>query len=102
MRLYRTMDEIIARMLDATAKKEAVSLAYHWEYRGPLGTICEKGNVKVELGSDQTSLHNPWAGGYYPAGLTFEESNELMVKDPRSSGKPCRHRCAGKWPPSTG
>jgi len=43
--------------------------------------LVEK-SVKVELGSDQTSLHNPWAGGYYPAGLPFEEANELMAKDP--------------------
>ena len=39
-------------------------------------------NIYVDLGSDQTSLHNPWAGGYYPVDLSFEESNELMTKDP--------------------
>ncbi len=41
-----------------------------------------KENISIELGSDQTSLHNPWAGGYYPAGLGFEESNRMMVDDP--------------------
>ena len=79
--VYKTTDEIIARMLDAQSKKEAVSLAYIGNIVDLWEKLADK-NVKVELGSDQTSLHNPWAGGYYPAGLTFEESNELMVKDP--------------------
>ena len=39
-------------------------------------------NIQVDLGSDQTSLHNPWAGGYYPVGLTFEESQKMMAEDP--------------------
>ena len=39
-------------------------------------------NIFVDLGSDQTSLHNPWSGGYYPAGLSFEESNRMMAEDP--------------------
>jgi urocanate hydratase len=78
--VYKTTDEIIARMLDAQSKKEAVSLAYIGNIVDLWEKLADK-NVKVELGSDQTSLHNPWAGGYYPAGLTFEESNELMVKD---------------------
>ena len=41
-----------------------------------------KENIYIDLGSDQTSLHNPWAGGYYPVGLTFDESNKLMTSDP--------------------
>ncbi|WP_332912313.1 hypothetical protein [Algoriphagus boritolerans] len=41
-------------------------------------------NILVELGSDQTSLHNPWAGGYYPVGLSFEESNQLMAENPEA------------------
>lgn len=51
-----------------------------WEY-------CVQHNIQVDLGSDQTSLHNPWAGGYYPAGLTFEESQELMAKNPTAFKK---------------
>jgi urocanate hydratase len=79
--VYKTTDEIIPRMLDAQSKKEAVSLAYIGNIVDLWEQLAEK-NVRVELGSDQTSLHNPWAGGYYPAGLTFEESNEMMVNDP--------------------
>ena len=79
--VYSNLDELIERMLDAKNKKEAVSLAY-------LGNVVDlweklvKENIKVEMGSDQTSLHNPWAGGYYPVGLSFERSNEMMVRDP--------------------
>jgi urocanate hydratase len=51
-------------------------------------------NIKVDLGSDQTSLHNPWAGGYYPVGLSYEESNALMVKDPAAFKNACRKPCA--------
>ena len=46
-----------------------------------MGTSC-KDNIKVDLGSDQTSLHNPYAGGYYPVGMTLEESNKMMADDP--------------------
>lgn len=74
-------DLILARIVTARANKEAVSLAYQgnivdlWEY-------FAKHNVRIDLGSDQTSLHNPWAGGYYPAGFTYEESNKMMVEEP--------------------
>ena len=79
--VFSNLDDLISRMLDAKRKKEAVSLAY----QGNIVDLWEKlvkENIKVEMGSDQTSLHNPWAGGYYPAGLSFERSNEMMVKDP--------------------
>ena len=45
--------------------------------------IIAKNNIKVDLGSDQTSLHNPWAGGYYPVGLSFEESKVMMAENPQ-------------------
>lgn len=79
--VYDNLDELIARIEKARASKEAVSLAYQGNIVDLWEKFVEK-NVKVELGSDQTSLHNPWAGGYYPAGLSFEEANEMMAKDP--------------------
>jgi len=79
--VYANLAGLANRLRQAVGNKEAVSLAYEgnivdlWEY-------FAEHNIKVELGSDQTSLHNPWSGGYYPAGLTLEESNDLMVRDP--------------------
>ncbi len=78
--IYDNLETLMERALEAQKKKEAVSLAYQgnivtlWEY------LAEK-NIKVDLGSDQTSLHNPWAGGYYPVGLSFEEANKMMTED---------------------
>jgi len=79
--VFTDLDELVRRMMHAVCNREPVSLAYQgnvvdlWEY-------FAKNQLQVELGSDQTSLHNPWSGGYYPAGLTFEESNIMMVKEP--------------------
>lgn len=81
--VYTDLDQIIDRMQEAKAKSQAVSLAYQGNIVDLWERISER-NIKIDLGSDQTSLHNPWSGGYYPAGLTFEESNELMVKDPEA------------------
>lgn len=75
------LDVLVLRVKKAQAAKEVVSIAY----LGNVVDVWEKfdeADVHVDLGSDQTSLHNPWAGGYYPAGLTFDEANELMAKDP--------------------
>lgn len=78
--LITTMEELISRTKKAIDQKEVVSLAY-------IGNIVDvweafyNEQIFVHLGSDQTSLHNPWAGGYYPAGLSFEEANELMSSD---------------------
>ncbi len=79
--VYTSLDELMERGTKARAARETVSLAYQgnvvdlWERLAAAG-------VSVNLGSDQTSLHNPWAGGYYPAGLTFEESKVMMAEDP--------------------
>lgn len=76
-------EDLVARIRRAQEQKEVVSLAYH----GNVVDVWEKladENIYVDLGSDQTSLHNPWAGGYYPAGLSFEASNELMARDPEA------------------
>jgi urocanate hydratase len=75
------LDELCDRVRDAKSKKETVSIAY----RGNIVDVWEKfdrEDIYVDLGSDQTSLHNPWAGGYYPAGLSYNESNELMADNP--------------------
>lgn len=75
------LDELCARVREAKANKEVVSIAYD----GNVVDVWEKfdeQDIYVELGSDQTSLHNPWAGGYYPTGLSFEESNQLMAENP--------------------
>lgn len=75
------LDELVARVNSAKASKEIVSIAY----QGNIVDVWEKfdeANVYIDLGSDQTSLHNPWAGGYYPIGLSYEESNEMMANQP--------------------
>jgi len=74
-------DALVARVRTAKENKEVVSIAY----QGNIVEVWEKfdtEDIYVDLGSDQTSLHNPWAGGYYPAGLSLEESNKLMAEDP--------------------
>ena len=81
--LYEDLDALIERIQQAREKKEAVSLAFQGNIVDLWEGFADK-NIDIELGSDQTSLHNPWAGGYYPAGLSFEESNDLMVNDPEA------------------
>ncbi|WP_437371172.1 urocanate hydratase [Maribacter litoralis] len=79
--LINDLDILITRTKEANSKNEIISLAF-------IGNVVDvwerfyKEDIFIHLGSDQTSLHNPWAGGYYPVGLTFEESNELMNKNP--------------------
>lgn len=72
---------LVRRVRQVREKYEVVSLAY----LGNIVDVWEKfadAGIRVDLGSDQTSLHNPWAGGYYPVGLTFEESNKMISADP--------------------
>ncbi|WP_344729303.1 urocanate hydratase [Corallibacter vietnamensis] len=75
------LDELVARVQKAQTNKETISIAY-------LGNVVEvwekfdESNIHIDLGSDQTSLHNPWAGGYYPVGLSFEEANNMMANNP--------------------
>lgn len=79
--VFDDLDKIIVRIRQAKAEKKAVSIAY----QGNVVDLWEKladSDIEVEMGSDQTSLHNPWAGGYYPAGLTFEESKHMMAYEP--------------------
>ncbi len=84
--LFYDLDEIVERIRKAQSGKESVSLAYV----GNIVDLWEKlvdENIRVDMGSDQTSLHNPWAGGYYPAGLSFEDSNKMMAKEPEKFKK---------------
>ncbi|MDO9000563.1 MAG: urocanate hydratase [Bacteroidota bacterium] len=79
--VFDNLDSLITRVRIAQKNKEAISLAY----QGNVVDLWEKllhENVLVDIGTDQTSLHNPWAGGYYPQGLSLEESNKLMVESP--------------------
>lgn len=75
------LDELVTRVKTAKAKHEVVSIAYD----GNVVDVWEKfatENLYIDLGSDQTSLHNPWAGGYYPVGLSYEEANQMMAENP--------------------
>lgn len=79
--LHENLDELIPRIRKAMENKETVSLAYV----GNVVDLWERlaaENIPVDLGSDQTSLHNPWAGGYYPVGQTFDESVKMMAEEP--------------------
>lgn len=79
--VYSSLPELFEKVKQAQQNKIARSFAYQgnvvdlWEY-------CAKNQIKVDIGSDQTSLHNPWAGGYYPVGYSFEESNQMMADNP--------------------
>ncbi|OUV75901.1 MAG: urocanate hydratase [Flavobacteriales bacterium TMED123] len=84
--VYDDLDELLDRAIAAREQKKAVSLAYNgnivdlWEY------IVER-DIDIEIGSDQTSLHNPWAGGYYPVGMSYENANKMMVSNPNQFKK---------------
>ena len=79
--VYDNLEELISRIKTATANREAVSIAY----QGNVVDLWERlvrDNIHVDIGSDQTSLHNPWAGGYYPVGVSFEDANKMMAEQP--------------------
>ncbi|MBW2938835.1 urocanate hydratase [Aureisphaera sp. CAU 1614] len=75
------VNKLASRVREALSNKEAVSIAYDgnvvdvWEH-------FDKENILIDLGSDQTSLHNPWAGGYYPVGMSYEDANDMMANNP--------------------
>lgn len=75
------LDQLVTRVEKAKIEKETISIAY----LGNIVDIWEKfdeANIHIDLGSDQTSLHNPWAGGYYPVDISFEDANEMMANNP--------------------
>lgn len=81
--LWEDIDGLVARVRQAKTQQEVVSLAY-------VGNVVEvwerfyEEDIFVEIGSDQTSLHNPWSGGYYPVGLSYAEANELLASQPEA------------------
>ncbi|MCF1192540.1 urocanate hydratase [Mangrovimonas sp. AS39] len=79
--IITNLDDLVTRVRKAKKAEETISLAY----LGNVVDVWEKfdtENIQIDLGSDQTSLHNPWAGGYYPVGLSFEEANNMMASTP--------------------
>ena len=79
--VFDDLDLLIDRAIQAKQRNEAISLAYNGHIVDLWEKIIER-NLKVDIGSDQTSLHNPWAGGYYPQGMDYSEANKLMVENP--------------------
>lgn len=79
--VYDDLDKLIVRIKECTKAKQGISLAY----QGNVIDLWEKfvkEDLKVDMGTDQTSLHNPWAGGYYPVGISFEDSKKMMADEP--------------------
>ena len=79
--VFTHLDTLIPRIRKAVNDKETVSLAYQGNVVDLWERLVQE-NIKVDIGSDQTSLHNPWAGGYYPAAMSLEEANRMMAEDP--------------------
>lgn len=79
--LIDNMDDLVARVKTAQANEEVVSIAYIGNIVNVWETFYEQ-DIFVQLGSDQTSLHNPWSGGYYPVDISYEESNRLIREEP--------------------
>jgi len=79
--IIENMGELVTRTKVAKEKQQSVSLAFVGNVVDVWERFAEE-KIAVEIGSDQTSLHNPWSGGYYPVGLSFEESNQLMAQSP--------------------
>lgn len=79
---YSDLDKVIERVRRAKANKEAISIGYNGNVVDLWERLAITEDLVVEIGSDQTSLHNPYFGGYYPVGLTLEESNSMMTDNP--------------------
>ena len=87
--VFSDLDELLDRATAARDNKEVVSLAYDGNIVDLWERIVER-NIHIEIGSDQTSLHNPWAGGYYPVGMSFKEANEMIANNPEKFKKEIR------------
>ena len=79
--VINNIPELVERLKTAQENNEVVSIAYHGNIVDVWESLYEN-NVMVDIGSDQTSLHNPWSGGYYPVGYSFEEANKLIYENP--------------------
>jgi urocanate hydratase len=75
------MDKLISRINEVKKEKKVISIAFHGNIVDVWEQLADH-SIRVDIGSDQTSLHNPWAGGYYPAGIAFEESNRMIAAEP--------------------
>ena len=84
--VYKDLDELLDRAVTARTNKEAVSIAYDGNIVDLWERVVER-NIHIEIGSDQTSLHNPWAGGYYPVGMSYDAANEMMANNPEKFKK---------------
>lgn len=84
--LHTDLDELIPAIKNAVEEKRVISMAYVGNVVDLWERLADE-DVHVDFGSDQTSLHNPWAGGYYPAGLSLEESKQMMAEDPENFKK---------------
>jgi urocanate hydratase len=81
---YECLDKLIVRAKQAQKNKEAISIGYLGNIVDLWERLSIENDIQISLGSDQTSLHNPYNGGYYPCGITFEESQSLMINDPNT------------------
>ena len=79
--VYSDLKKLVSRVRQVISSGEVISIAYEGNIVDVWETFADE-NIKIDIGSDQTSLHNPWSGGYYPAGYSFEESNRMMADDP--------------------
>lgn len=79
--IYTNLPELLSRIQKARSRKEAVSLAFQGNIVDLWEELVQK-NIQVDLGSDQTSLHNPWSGGYYPVGISYESAKQMMAESP--------------------
>ena len=95
------LDDVLRRIDRARKAKEALSLGYLGNVVDLWERMADAG-FPVELGSDQTSLHNPFGGGYYPAGMSFEDARVSMTADPAGSRSGCTSRCGDTSRPSIG
>lgn len=88
--IFTDMKSLLARIKDARKNGEAVSLAWQGNIVDLWETLVEQ-EIMIEMGSDQTSLHNPWSGGYYPVDLSFEQAQHMMAEDPEQFRTLVRH-----------
>ena len=79
--VFEDLDKLLDRAITAREKKETVSLAYNGNIVELWEKVVER-NIHIEIGSDQTSLHNPWSGGYYPIGMSYNDANNMMTRNP--------------------
>jgi urocanate hydratase len=79
--VFSDLKKLVSRVRQVISSGEVISFAYEGNVVDVWETFADE-NIKIDIGSDQTSLHNPWSGGYYPAGYSFEESNRMMAYDP--------------------